>query len=672
MNKPKVFLTGGDEIGWALDEDLRLIKEAIENMVELVDLPESEVVHTAWWEGLTMCPRESLDGKRIICHVPGEPFRYLTLPGHRFAMQMVGRWVTRTRQAVSQLSGIGIRTTLIPYLVDVNTFNPIPPNNDALRSIRSEWGVPVDGYLIGSFQRDTEGSDLRSPKLAKGPEIFLEILLGLKRRGLKFHVLLAGPRRHWLLEKLREESIPFTYVGRPTEIDDIETNALPRSTLNLLYNLVDLYIVASRSEGGPHSILEAAACRRKIISTPVGTAPDILEPSCLFKYPAQAVRIIEEDMAGDLLAPTLRVHYDRVHSNHRPESVMPLFQELYERLEEVPKFHVGKEDSVGTRSSETDASSQPPCQSLPGKGNLTIGLWHSFFKPPYGGGNQFMLALRKALAIQDMDVRENELRDGIDAYILNSIHFDVDRFMEFSLRHRLNVIHRIDGPIHLIRGYDREKDELCFQLNQQFASATVLQSAWTYQRIVDMGYNPVSPMIIHNAVDADIFNSRGRIPFDRDRKVRLISTSWSDNPRKGGPTYRWIEQHLDWNRFEYTFVGNASEKFDRIRHIPPVSSDDLAEILRNHDIYITASRNDPCSNALIEAMACGLPALYLNDGGHPELVGSGGLGFEDEEEILPQLERLVEHYESFQRLIAVPRMEDVAGKYLALVRELVR
>jgi len=43
-------LTGGDDIGWALDEDLRLIKEAIENMVELVDLSECDVVHTAWWK----------------------------------------------------------------------------------------------------------------------------------------------------------------------------------------------------------------------------------------------------------------------------------------------------------------------------------------------------------------------------------------------------------------------------------------------------------------------------------------------------------------------------------------------------------------------------------------------------------------------------------------------
>jgi glycosyltransferase involved in cell wall biosynthesis len=672
MSRPKVFLTGGDDIGWALDEDLRLIREAVENMVELVDLPESEVVHTAWWEGLTMYPRERLAGKRIICHVPGEPFRYFTVPAHRLAMSMVGRWVTRTEQAASQLSAIGIRSNLIPYLVDVNTFKPLPPDSDALNALRREWEVPANAYVIGSFQRDTEGSDLKSPKLVKGPDIFLEILLGLKSRGLNFHVLIAGPRRHWLLGKLRDEGIPFTYVGRPTETDDIKTNSLPRPTLNLLYNLADLYVVASRSEGGPHSILEAAACRCKIISTLVGTAPDILEPSCLFKYPAQAVEIIEKDMERDLLAPTLKGQYERVQSNHRPESVMLLFQKLYESVEEVPRFHMGKEDRFRPKSSETSKPTHSVHESNSPKPNLTIGLWHSFFKPPYGGGNQFMLALRKALALRDMDVRENELRDGIDAYILNSIHFDVDRFMEFSLKHRLNVVHRIDGPIHLIRGFDREKDELCFQLNERFASATVLQSAWTYQRIVDMGYNPVSPTIIHNAVDPDIFHSNGRRAFDRQRKARLISTSWSNNPRKGGPTYKWIEDHLDWERFEYTFVGNASEKFSHIQHIPPVSSDELAEILRDHDIYITASRNDPCSNALIEAMACGLPVLYLNDGGHPELVGSGGLPFHNEEEILPQLESLVEHYESFQRLIIVPRMVDVAEKYLSLVRELVQ
>ena len=281
-----------------------------------------------------------------------------------------------------------------------------------------------------------------------------------------------------------------------------------------------------------------------------------------------------------------------------------------------------------------------------------------------------MLGLKKAFLKLGVNVRENELDERIDAYILNSIHFDVDRFLEFSKKNRLNVVHRIDGPIHLIRGYDREKDELCFELNQKFASSTVLQSTWTYQRIVDMGYKPIQPVIINNAVDGDIFHPNGRIDFSRNRKIKLISTSWSNNPRKGGPLYKWIENNLDWSQFEYTFVGNVSEKFQQIKHVPPVPSAELAGLLRNHDIYITASKNDPCSNALIEALSCGLPAIYYEDGGHPELVKAGGLAFRTEEEILTQLDDMVENYETFQNLISVSKLEDVAANYLFVAREI--
>ena len=98
-------------------------------------------------------------------------------------------------------------------------------------------------------------------------------------------------------------------------------------------------------------------------------------------------------------------------------------------------------------------------------------------------------------------------------------------------------------------------------------------------------------------------------------------------------------------------------------------SEQLAGILREQDIYITASQNDPCSNAVIEALACGLPVLYRNDGGHPELVGYGGLPFSEQGDIVPQLETIAANYEMFQRLIAVPTMDEVAESYLTLLRE---
>ena len=670
MNKPRVHLTGGDGIGWAVDEDLRLTRRAIEKLVDLVDLQSCEIVHSAWWYALLELPFEQLLGKRIICHVPGEPFRYFSIPEHRRAMEIVGRWITPTSRAHYQMQSVGVESWLGRYLVDTDTFQPLSSDNTGSVELIEKWKIPTDTYLIGSFQRDTEGSDLTRPKLMKGPDVLLEILLGIQRLGLKFHLVLAGPRRHWLINKARENGIPFTYLGQFAEDDDIYRNALPRDILNLLYNIIDLYIVASRSEGGPHAILEAAASKCKVISSSVGLAEDFLDPKCIFKTPPGAVELIKEDIQGDSLAATIDPHYERILSKHRPECVTDLFMDIYKTIDSVPRLDSIRVESPSKHIDTESANSIQAIKLRPD--TLTVGLWHTFFEPPYGGGNQFMLALRKGLLKRGINVRENELSENIDAFILNSIHFDVEKFLEFSQKHKLNVIHRIDGPIYLIRGYDREKDELCYQLNAQFASATVLQSAWCYQHIIKMGYQPLTPVVIHNAVDSEIFHPIGRTPFDSSRKIRLISSSWSNNPRKGGPIYKWIEEHLDWDRYEYTFVGNVSEEFARAKHIPPVSSEELAKILRQHDIYITASQNDPCSNALIEAMACGLPALYLNDGGHPELVGYGGLPFENESEILPQLDKLADNYHMFQNLIAVSNMDEVVDKYIALLREVVQ
>jgi hypothetical protein len=44
---------------------------------------------------------------------------------------------------------------------------------------------------------------------------------------------------------------------------------------------VDWYLVTSRVEGGPQSILEASYRKTKILSTMVGLAPEILHPNCL-------------------------------------------------------------------------------------------------------------------------------------------------------------------------------------------------------------------------------------------------------------------------------------------------------------------------------------------------------------------------------------------------------
>jgi len=173
-------------------------------------------------------------------------------------------------------------------------------------------------------------------------------------------------------------------------------------------------------------------------------------------------------------------------------------------------------------------------------------------------------------------------------------------------------------------------------------------------------------VVLHNAANpAAFFADRPR--GLRRGRVRLISTAWSTNVRKGGAFYRWLDAHLDWTRYEYTFVGRVEGRFRNIRILPPMAAPGLGAVLREHDVYITASQCDPCSNALIEALSCGLPALYLDDGGHPELVQQGGEGFSGGRDVLAKLESVAAHYETYRRLINPPSMRDVAGAYVDLL-----
>jgi glycosyltransferase involved in cell wall biosynthesis len=226
----------------------------------------------------------------------------------------------------------------------------------------------------------------------------------------------------------------------------------------------------------------------------------------------------------------------------------------------------------------------------------------------------------------------------------------------------VRVVHRVDGPIALYRGADDGADRRIVEINHALAHATVFQSAWSLDAHRALGIELRDPIVIPNAVDPDLFFPAPPRPLG-DR-VRLIAVSWSDNPNKGADTYRWLAANLDPSSFQLTFVGRIAGGLEGARLVPPVASRELGELLRAHDVYVAASRNDPCSNALLEALACGLPALYARSGGHPELVGTAGFGFDRREEIPALLDRLVGEYEDRQARISISSMSEVADRYV--------
>ena len=155
----------------------------------------------------------------------------------------------------------------IPLWVNSNDFYPIMNKTE----LRNKYDLENSDYLVGSFQRDSLGSDLSKPKLIKGPDIFLKVVNKLSKQNDNLKVILAGKRRDYIIKNLLDLKIDFKYF----EMASTET-------LNELYNILDIYIVSSRLEGGPQAIVESAITKTPIISSDVGVASQILNPKSLF------------------------------------------------------------------------------------------------------------------------------------------------------------------------------------------------------------------------------------------------------------------------------------------------------------------------------------------------------------------------------------------------------
>ena len=153
---------------------------------------------------------------------------------------------------------------VVGYWFDQNKW-PIENKEECRKSL----GLSQDSFIVGSFQRDTEGGDLKTPKLEKGPDVFCDYVERINRKNL--HVLLGGWRRQYVISRLEKSKIPFTYF----ELADIQK-------LRQMYCSLDLYVISSRYEGGPQSALEASGMMVPIVSTDVGMVSEIIHPSSIF------------------------------------------------------------------------------------------------------------------------------------------------------------------------------------------------------------------------------------------------------------------------------------------------------------------------------------------------------------------------------------------------------
>lgn len=167
------------------------------------------------------------------------------------------------------LEKIGInkdKIVVIPIGVNVSLFSSV--TDEEKQIIRSNLGIPEGKIVIGSFQKDGNGwGEGETPKLIKGPDVFCDALIELNKNYPIF-VLLTGPARGYVKKRLSDAGIPHSHYF----LKDY-------NEISLYYKVLDLYIIASRLEGGPKAIMESHAAGVPLVSTNVGMAPEVISHS---------------------------------------------------------------------------------------------------------------------------------------------------------------------------------------------------------------------------------------------------------------------------------------------------------------------------------------------------------------------------------------------------------
>ena len=287
----------------------------------------------------------------------------------------------------------------------------------------------------------------------------------------------------------------------------------------------------------------------------------------------------------------------------------------------------------------------------------------------WGGGNQFLKNLRdKLLKMQQIC---NDPKDA-DIILFNS-HHNLIETLFYKIRYPYKkFVHRIDGPISSYRGEKEKKlDKLIYLFNSKISNGTIFLSKWSKEENIKKGYFANNNQVIYNAPDNKIFKEKKYSLDVQNRKIKIIASSWSENLLKGFDIFKYLDENLDFNKYQMTFVGNSKIQFKNIKMVKPVKSDLLYSYIESSDVFIFASKIESCSNLLMEAMATGIPVLVVDGTSNNEIFNSNGYIFKDKTDVINKLEKLVNNYEKLN-LEKKYYLEDTIKKYNNFFRDTIK
>ena len=303
---------------------------------------------------------------------------------------------------------------------------------------------------------------------------------------------------------------------------------------------------------------------------------------------------------------------------------------------------------------------------------------------PWGGGNLFLINLKNYLTsnghqvvfgLDDKDVDIilfTDPRTGRGSTSLISSK-DVKKYKR-HINKNVKVVQRIN---ECDERKNTKKINKLYIKSSEVADHVVFVSEWLRKIYLDLGMEKEKTSVIMSGSDTLIFNPIGATKKPVNRKFKVLTHHWSSNWMKGFELYLQLDKKLSEptlkNKIEFTYIGNVDKKyeFSNTNILQPLSGLELAEEIKNHDIYITGSLNEPSGNHHIEAALCGLPILYFNSGGIPEYCQDYGLEI-DMENFEEKILYMIDYYDIFKNKMKNYPFESkkMSSNYLELFNNL--
>jgi len=240
----------------------------------------------------------------------------------RWSLRFPNQIAAVSEAFAKQLVAKGLRREKITVLHNAVELAPVRRGTDAMQAAKARLGIPPFGRVvlaIGRLSKEKAHTDLVAAMaylLKRRPELRVQLI-----------ILGEGSERARIEEAVRSADLQDV-VKLPGHVNDVDG----------YYEVADLMVISSLSEGSPNVLLEAMAAGVPVVTTAVGGIPEIVEDQehALLVPPhnpaamAQAIDVLlsDQDTAEKLADGARNLAAARYSPEQRAQSLIELYRSV--------------------------------------------------------------------------------------------------------------------------------------------------------------------------------------------------------------------------------------------------------------------------------------------------------------------------------------------------------